>query len=97
MFLILIKEAFVSFKKLLAVLLLSIALPGYSATEYEIEISHDDELLIINGEKYEAKTYCFNMEEGDKVIFLKGSAFGACVSAEILNLRTKKVCKAWCE
>ena len=74
-----------------------ITLSAYAATEYEIEVSHNDELFIINGEKYEAKTYCFNMEEGDKVIFLSGSAFGACASAEILNLRTKKTCKVWCE
>lgn len=74
-----------------------IALSVYAATEYEIEVSHNDELFIINGEKYEAQTYCFNMEEGDKVIFIEGSAFGACASAEILNLRTKKICKVWCQ
>ena len=74
-----------------------IALSAYAATEYEIEVSHDDELFIINGEKYEAQTYCFNMEEGDKVIFIKGSALGVCASAEILNLRTKNICKVWCE
>lgn len=68
-----------------------------AATEYEIEVSHDDELFIINGEKYEAKTYCFDMEEGDRVIFLEGSPYGACASASILNLRTKKVCEVWCE
>ena len=69
----------------------------FAADEYEIEVSHNDELFIINGERYEAQTYCFNMEEGDMVIFLKGSALGACASAEILNLRTNKVCKVWCE
>lgn len=68
-----------------------------SYTEYEIEVSYNDEFFIINDEKYEAKTYCFNMEEGDKVIFLEGSAYGVCVSAEILNLRTKDRCKVWCE
>jgi len=68
-----------------------------AVVEYEIEVSHNDELFIINGERYEAKTYCFNMEEGDKVIFLEGSALGVCVSAEILNLRTNKTCRVWCE
>ncbi|MEI2455001.1 hypothetical protein [Lysobacter firmicutimachus] len=68
-----------------------------AATEYEIEVSHDDELFIINGEKFVAKTYCFDMEEGDRVIFIEGSAYGACASAEILNLRTKRVCEVWCE
>ena len=78
-------------------LLAAAAFAVHAATEYEIEVSHDDELFIINGEKFEAKTYCFNMEEGDRVIFLEGSPFGACASAEILNLRTKEVCEVWCE
>lgn len=68
-----------------------------ASSEYRIDVSHDDELFVINGEKYEAKTYCFNMQEGDKVIFLEGSAFGACASAKILNLRTNKVCEVWCD
>lgn len=70
---------------------------GGSRPSYEIEVSHDDELFIINGEKFEAKTYCFNMEEGDPVIFLDGSALGACASATLLNLRTKEKCEVWCE
>ena len=77
--------------------LLAIAFATNAATEYVIEVSHNDELFIINGEKFEAQTYCFGMEEGDKVIFLEGSPYGACASAEILNLRTKKICKVWCE
>jgi len=77
--------------------LLIVASTVSAATEYEIEVSHNDELFIINGEKYEAKTYCFNMEEGDRVIFLEGSPYGACASAKILNLRTKKACEVWCE
>ncbi len=68
-----------------------------AATSYEIETSHNDELFIINGEKFEAKTYCFNMEVGDRVIFLSGSPFGACVLAEVLNLRTRRTCRLWCE
>ena len=79
------------------VALLGVTCSVSAATEYEIEVSHDDELFIINGERFEAQAYCFNMEEGDKVIFLKGSPYGACASAEILNLRTRKVCKVWCE
>lgn len=68
-----------------------------AVTSYEIEVSHKDELFIINGEKFEAKTYCFNMKEGDKIIFLEGSPNGVCVSAELLNLRTKNTCHVWCE
>ena len=70
---------------------------GSSRSAYEIEVSHNDELFVINGEKYEAKTYCFGMEEGDQVIFLSGSPYGACASAELLNLRTKNRCGVWCE
>ncbi|KFN38236.1 hypothetical protein KN63_05035 [Smithella sp. F21] len=69
----------------------------FAANEYEIEVSHNDELFIINGEKFEAKTYCFNMEEGDHIIFLEGSPYGACATAKLLNLRTKKICEVWCE
>ena len=64
---------------------------------YPVEVSHNDELFIINGEKFEAKTYCFNVEEGDQVIFVEGSAYGACASAEFINLRTGAKCEVWCE
>lgn len=67
------------------------------ADAYPIEVSHNDELFVINGEKFEAKTYCFNMEEGDDVMFLEGSPFGVCVSATLLNLRTRNKCEVWCE
>jgi len=61
-----------------------------------IEVSHNDELFIINGEKFEATTYCFNMDKGDSVLFLEGSPFGACASAILLNLRTRQKCDVWC-
>ena len=70
---------------------------GGNRDSYEIEVSHNDELFIINGEKYQAKTYCFNMEEGDQVIFIEGSPFGACASATIVNLRSRDKCELWCE
>ena len=69
----------------------------HAATQYSIEASHNDEVFVINGEKYEAQTYCFNMEEGDPVIFLSGSPYGACASVVIFNLRTRKKCSVWCE
>ena len=65
--------------------------------QHSIEVSHNDELFIINGERFKAKTYCFNMLKGDRVLFLKGSEYGACTSAELLNLRTQNICKVWCE
>lgn len=64
---------------------------------YEIEVAHNDELFIINGEKFEAQTYCLGWEEGDEVLFLEGSPVGACSSAELLNLRTREKCEVWCE
>lgn len=70
---------------------------GGGRESYVIEVSHDDELFIINGERYEAQTYCFNMEEGDEVIFIEGDAFGGCATATIINLRTRDECELWCE
>jgi hypothetical protein len=70
---------------------------GLSRPTYRIEVSHNDDLFVINGEKFSAKTYCFNFDEGDEVMFIEGSASGACASAKILNLRTKQVCEVWCE
>lgn len=77
---------------------------SYSAPEsrsapdsYEIEVAHNDELFVINGEKFEAQTYCLGWEEGDDVLFLEGSPLGACASAELFNLRTREKCDVWCE
>jgi hypothetical protein len=64
---------------------------------YLVEVAHNDEIFIINGEKFEAKTYCFDLDEGDEVLFLDGSAYGACASATVLNVRTRSKCELWCE
>jgi hypothetical protein len=66
-------------------------------TEYTIDFEKNDEIFIINHNLYKAKTYCFNNNEGDKVVFIEGSGNGVCVSAKFLNLRTKKICDVWCE
>jgi hypothetical protein len=68
-----------------------------SRNSYEIEVAHNDELFIVNGEKFEAQTYCLGWEEGDEVLFLDGSPYGACASATLLNLRTREKCSVWCE
>jgi len=65
--------------------------------KYVIEAAYNDEIFVINGETYKAKTCCFNMMSGDPVIFLEGSPLGACASAIIYNLRTQKECRCWCE
>lgn len=84
--------------KILWAMILLFVLPttAISVTSYEIEVSHNDELFIINSEKFEAKTYCFNMGKEDKVIFLEDSPNEVCVSAELLNLRTKNTGRVWC-
>ena len=68
-----------------------------SPSAYVIEVAHDDESFIINGEKFEAQTYCWGWEEGDEVLFVEGSPFGACATAELFNLRTRERCDVWCE
>lgn len=74
-----------------------LACSASAADSYEIQSSDNDEIFVINDEKFQAKTYCFNMEEGDRVIFISGSPLGVCVSATLLNLRTKDKCEVWCE
>lgn len=49
-----------------------------TAGGYVIEASADDETFVINGEVFEARTYCPGFERGDRVRFLSGSPFGAC-------------------
>lgn len=69
----------------------------FAVQSYELEASVNDEKFIINGEKYDAKTYCFNMQEGDQIVFMEGSPFGACASATLFNKRTQNTCEVWCE
>jgi hypothetical protein len=64
---------------------------------YPIEAAVNDETFIINGEVFKAQTYCFNVNRGDRVKFIEGSAFGACASAKFLNMRTGDICSVWCE
>lgn len=86
------------YAKLLGALVITFTtLASAQTRQYEIEVSHNDELFIINGEKIKAKTYCFNVQKGDKVIFTSGRPNGVCLSAEFLNLRTDRVCRVWCE
>ena len=73
------------------------AIAGGAKPTYVIQASSNDEIFVINGGVFKAKTYCFNFEKGDRVMFVSGSALGACASAQILNLSTQKVCAVWCE
>ena len=56
--------------------ILAITLPphrAYALETYVIEVSHNDELFIINGEKFEAQSYCFDVEAGDWLVELPAS------------------------
>lgn len=70
---------------------------AFSATEYLVEKAVKDETFIINGEVFKAKTFCMDLHEGNKVIFIDGSPLGVCVSARVLNLNSKTTCDLWCE
>lgn len=67
------------------------------AKTYAVQASVNDEKFIINGQVYEAQTYCFGVEKGDQVMFISGSALGACATAEFVAVRTSKSCKVWCK
>ena len=67
------------------VCLLSFTSNTLAIDSYMIENAIDDEWFIINGEKFQAHTYCLGWEESDEVIFLDGDANGACASAKIFN------------
>jgi hypothetical protein len=70
---------------------------SHSATSYRIEAAANDETFIINGEVFKAKTYCLGWDEGERVIFMEGSPFGACSSATLYNKNRKETCEVWCE
>lgn len=64
---------------------------------YEIEAAAKDEVFVINGEVFKAKTWCNFWEQGDSVLFIKGKPNGMCMDAELFNLRRKERCEVWCE
>ena len=68
-----------------------------SPSTYQIEAAANDEVFIINGEKFEAKTYCLGWNEGESVIFIDGSEYGACSSASLFNVDNFETCDVWCE
>ncbi len=67
------------------------------AEKYIIQVAHNDEFFLINDEKFSAKTYCFNVNAGDKVIFVEGEPNGICTNATFYDVNTKKTCEVWCE
>ena len=77
-----------------------LSIDSWAYMRYEIEVAHNDEFFIINGEKFSAQTYCFasdGFDQGDYVVFLDGSPLGACATATIANPMTGETCDLWCE
>jgi hypothetical protein len=87
---------YISMKILVAVFLIFSFRMSYAAESYEVQASVNDESFLINGEKFKAKTFCFNMEQGDQVIFMVGSPLGVCATATLYNIRTRRTCEVWC-
>jgi uncharacterized metal-binding protein len=88
-------------KKYLANLALVVGFVGFAsvteaAPQYEIEAAGNDEKFVIDGELYEAKTYCMGWDEGDSVIFVDGTP-GACADATLFNMSRRETCEVWCE
>lgn len=65
--------------------------------QYTVESSVDDDTFVINGHAFKAKTFCLNVRQGDKVIFIEGRADGYCGTATFVNLRTGERCESLCE
>ena len=68
-----------------------------SPRTFPIELAVNDEHFVINGELFEAQTYCLRWEVGDSVVFLDGSEYGACATAELYNIDKGEACSVWCE
>lgn len=64
---------------------------------YRIAAAHNDETFIINGEKFEAKTYCLSWEVGEQILFVDGNPNGVCVTATLVNVDRNETCEVWCE
>ena len=84
-------------RSIACILLAMITMPVFSAASYEIEATADDKTFIINDELFGAKTYCMNWDEGQRVIFIEGSPYGACATAVLYNLDREEKCEVWCE
>lgn len=97
------RKVFIGVNRFVKSILLAIAFIVYASSTlfaadvYVIEAAHDDDVFIINGEKFEAQTFCLGWDEGERVIFLDGSPFGACASATLYNVDKKEKCDVWCE
>ncbi|MEO8181928.1 MAG: hypothetical protein ABI895_24090 [Deltaproteobacteria bacterium] len=68
-----------------------------SSREFRIQAAADDDVFVIDGHVFKAKTYCFGVEAGDRVVFIEGSGTGACTSAKFIEIGSDRICDVWCE
>ncbi|MBW1774835.1 MAG: hypothetical protein JRJ82_18395 [Deltaproteobacteria bacterium] len=65
--------------------------------EYTVESSVDDDTFVINGHVFKAKSFCLNVLQGDRVVFVEGRADGYGLKATFVNVRTGERCEVLCE
>ena len=70
---------------------------GNKFKTYTVEKNKIDYIFTIAGRKYTAKTYCYGISIGDRVVFLEGDPESACNSAKFKNLNTGTICYCWCD
>jgi ribosomal protein S17 len=70
--------------------------PSVVAMSY-VQASPSAGSFLIDGIAFHAKVPCSDLRDGDPVIFLEGTPTGACVSAQILNVRSEEACELTCE
>jgi len=68
-----------------------------SSREFRIQAAVNDETFVIDGNVFKARTYCFGIYEGDRVIFIEGSGTGVCTSAKFIKVGSDRTCDVWCE
>jgi hypothetical protein len=87
-------------KRIFPIALFLLPIPSFALMEYTIQVAHNDDFFIINDEKFSAQTYCYSwdgFDEGNRVVFIEGSPYGACVNATIVSIDTGEKCELWCE
>lgn len=55
----------------------------------------DDEHFVILNKVFEAKTYCFGWDQGDRIVFVDGDP-EACTDVVVYNQRIRETCEMWC-
>ncbi len=81
----------------LAVIFFSVSITFATEKGVVIASINDEKFLILTTwgkQLFEAKTYCFNIEEGHNVIFLEST--GVCVSNTFIDLNSDVTCEVWC-